>query len=220
MQMLGLRFDIEGVYFCCFRQPTSTSVIITYPIPPFTTIRGLLECALGFSRDSYYLQDRLKVGIALLETPQRVTELSRILKLVTRQEERTYLSRFPSGPMFRTFLVHPCYRIYLAGEDKLIREVEEKLLNPERPCFLGQSDDMVDVYNIFPGEIHEGRSAAISSVVEGVHEGCEVIQVPYKFVNDGKEVEMKVISVPKKVPLSLREDVDCWTFDTGCVCLF
>lgn len=217
--MLGLRFDVEGIYFCCFRQPTSTSVILSYPIPPFTTIRGLIEGTLGLSRDSYYLQDRIVIGIEPLGHPEKVTELSKILKLVTRQTERTFMERFPSAPMFKTFLVNPRYRIYLAGEDELIREIQLRLKDPERVCYLGQSDDMVDVYDVVLVEVQKERSAVISSVVEGVHENCEIIKVPYRFVNEGKDVEMKVISVPRKLPVRFDKDLDCWQFDTGNVVL-
>lgn len=211
---------MEGMYFCCFRQPTSTSVILSYSIPPFTTIRGLLECAMGLPRDSYYLQDKTEIGIEPLGHPEKITELSRILKMVTRQTERTYLEKFPSAPMFRTFLVNPQYRIYVAGEEELIKEIEKKLKNPERVCYLGQSDDMVDIFNVSLEEIHKEKSTVISSVIEGVIEGCEVIRLPYKFVNSGKDVEMKVVSVPRKLPVNLEEGIECWRFDTGSVILF
>ena len=217
--MLGLRFDVEGIYFCCFRQPTSTSVILSYPIPPFTTIRGLLECAMGLPRDSFYLQDKIKIGIGPLGHPEKITELSRILKLVARQKERTYMDKFPSAPMFKTFLVNPQYRIYVAGEGELIEEIKKKLKDPERVCYLGQSDDMVDVHNVFQTEIQIEKSAVISSVIEGVFEGCEVIRLPYRFVNNGKNVEMKVVSLPKKLPVNLKKETGCWRFDTGNVIL-
>jgi CRISPR-associated protein Cas5h len=217
--MLGLRFDMEGIHFCCFRQPTSTSVILTYPVPPFTTVRGLLECALGLSRDSYFLQDKIKIGIEPRGQPERITELSKILKMVTRQKERTFLGSFPSAPMFRTFLVNPQYRIYVAGEDELIEEIARKLQDPERVCYLGQSDDMVDIYHISVISIREEMNAFISSVVEGVYENCEVIKVPYRFVNGGADVEMKVISIPKVLPANLGKAVECWRFDTNCICL-
>jgi len=220
MRMLGLRFDAEGVYFCCFRQPTSTSVILSYSIPPFTTIRGLVECALGLPRNSYFLQNKLKIGIEPLNQPEEITELSRILKFVSRQKERTYQKKFPSTPMFKSFLVNPHYRIYLAGGNELITEIAEKLQNPERPIYLGQSDDMVDICNVIPVEIHEEESSILSSVIENIIENCEVVKVPYRFINKGKHVEMKVVSIPRELPLKLEEEIKCWKFDIGNIFLF
>jgi len=218
--MLGLRFDAEGVYFCCFRQPTTTSVILSYPIPPFTTVRGLIECALGLSRNSYFLQNKLKIGIEPLNQPEKITELSRILKFVPRQKKRTYQKNFPSTPMFKSFLVNPHYRIYLAGKNELITRIAEKLQTPERPIYLGQSDDMVDIHNVISVEIDTEESSTLSSVLEGVIENCEVIKVPYSFVNKGKHVEMKVVSIPKEMPLELGEEIKCWRFDIGNIFLF
>ncbi len=69
--------------------------------------------------------------------------------------------------MFRTFLVNPEYRIYLAGEDELIKKIAEKLENPFRPLYLGQSDDFVDVKNVKILEVEKTKSKEIYSVVEG-----------------------------------------------------
>ncbi|RLC75080.1 MAG: CRISPR-associated protein Cas5, partial [Chloroflexi bacterium] len=45
--MLGLKFKIDCLYFNTFRKPISTSLILTYFIPPYTTIRGMISNALG-----------------------------------------------------------------------------------------------------------------------------------------------------------------------------
>lgn len=211
--MLGLVFDVEGIYFSYFRQPTTTSLILSFPIPPFTTIRGFLENALGYKRDSFALQnENLLIGIRPIGKIQKVTELAKILKMISRESKPCFKRTFPSAPMFRTFLVNPEYRIYLAGEDKLIKKIAEKLENPSRPLYLGQSDDFVDVKNVKILEVEKTKSKEIHSVVEGVRENCEIIKVPYRFINKGKDVEMKIISVPKEFPLKLKEEVECFKF--------
>lgn len=216
--MYGLTFDIEGTYFCCFRQPTTTSVILSLPIPPFTTIRGILENALGFKKDSFALQEEnLLIGIKPLGKIEKGTELAKILKLVSREEKPCYKRTFPSAPMFRNFLIEPKYRIYLVGEKELINKITEKLENPERPLYLGQSDDLVDVKNIYATEIEKVKSDKIWGVVEGVYNGCEIIKIPYKFVNKGKDVEMKIVSFPDKLPLKSEKEIECFRFGDECV---
>jgi len=211
--MLGMVFDVEGIYFSCFRQPTTTSLILSFPIPPFTTIRGFLENALGYGRDSFVLQkENLLIGIKPLNTPERATELAKILKLISREEKPCFKRTFPSAPMFRTFLVNPKYRIYLLGEEALIKNIAEKINNPSRPLYLGQSDDLVDIENVKILEVKKTMSSEIHSVIEGIHENCEIVKVPYKFTNNGKDVEMKIISVPKDFPLKLREEAECFDF--------
>lgn len=218
--MNGLQFDLEGIHFCCFRQPASTSVILSYPIPPFTTIRGLIECALGMQKDSYFLQKQIKIGLKPLNTPEKVTELARILKFISRQKEQVFFRNFPSAPMFRSFLVSPQYRIFVVGDPDLIEMIAQKLKTPERPCYLGQSDDMVDVSNIQIQPVQEKTSRSISSIIEGIHEDCEIIRVPYQFINNGSDVEMKVLSIPQKFPYNLKEEMSSILFNGENILLY
>ncbi|HDD44380.1 MAG TPA: CRISPR-associated protein Cas5 [Candidatus Desulfofervidus auxilii] len=209
--MLGLTFDIESIYFCCFRQPTTTSLILSFPIPPFTTIRGFLENALGYERDSFALQnEKLLIGIRPIGKIERNTELAKILKLISREEKPCFKRSFPSAPMFKNFLIEPKYRIYLVGEENLINKISEKLENPERPLYLGQSDDLVDINNFQVVNIEKTQSNKIWSVVEGVYNGCEIVKLPYRFINNGKDIEMRVFSVPEEFPLKLEKNVECF----------
>jgi len=213
MNMFGLVFDVEGIYFCCFRQPTTTSLILSFPIPPFTTIRGFLENALGYERDSFALQNtNLLIGIKPLGKIERNAELAKILKLVSREEKPCFKRTFPSAPMFKNFLVEPKYRIYLVGKENLINEISEKLENPERPLYLGQSDDIVDVNSIQVVNVEKTQSNEIWSIIEGVYKGCEIVKLPYRFINNGKDVEMKVFSVPEKLPFEMKKEIECFKF--------
>lgn len=265
LNMLGLTFDVEGIYFCCFRQPTTTSLILSFPLPPFTTIRGFLENALGYERDSFALQrEDLFIGIRPLNKIEKNTELAKVLKLkkeyewwicnkcgtkylvnvdkgkvifVEKSGKRNPINKKSKGlvcecnsksflktpyfiknfnevssPMFKTFLVNPEYRIYLVGEDELIKTIAENLKNPLRPLYLGQSDDLVDVKNVRILEVKKTKSSEIYSIIEGVQENCEIVKLPYKFINNGKDVEMKVVSIPKEFPLKMEEEVECFKF--------
>ena len=115
--------------------------------------------------------------------------------------------------MFKNFLVEPKYRIYLVGEEDLVSKIFEKLENPERPLYLGQSDDLVDVNNIQIVNVEKTQSNKIWSIVEGVYNGCEIVKLPYRFINNGKDIEMKVFSVPEKLPIKLEEKIKCFKFD-------
>ena len=43
--MLGFKFRLEGLYFATFRKPASTSLIMSYSIPPYTTYQRIdIEC--------------------------------------------------------------------------------------------------------------------------------------------------------------------------------
>jgi len=201
--MLGLKIKIDCPYFTTFRKPTSTSLILSYVIPPYTTIRGMISNALGLSRDDLRVQEWFKIGIKPVRF-QKCNEIARILKLKGSGKE--YRRAFPSSPMFREFLVEPSYNIFLVGEEDKIRKVHSALLDPKRPLYLGGSDDLVDIKVFEPVEVKEVETNETWSVVEGVYEGCIVEKIPYKFVKAGKvfDVEYKVISIPIEPPIKNR----------------
>ncbi len=199
VNMLGLKLRVDCPYFTTFREPTSTSLILSYHIPPYTTIRGMISNALGLPRDDLRVQEWFKIGMKPLNF-EKCREMAKVLKL--KGTGRSYQRTFPSSPMFREFLVEPSYEIFLVGEDERIKEVHSALLSPERPLYLGGSDDLVDVEVFEPVEVEEVEAEEVWSVVEGVHEGCVVEKVPYRFVRAGRTfgVEYRTVSIPIAYP--------------------
>jgi CRISPR-associated protein Cas5h len=211
--MLGFKFRLEGLYFTTFRRPTSTSLIMSYSVPPYTTIRGLIANALGLKRDDYSIQDWMKIGINPCNFSNRSREMAKMLKLKGTGE--TYQRVFPSSPMFKEFLVSPTYEIYLAGENDKINLIYNALLQPARPLYIGASDDLADIDPSEPIDIQEIDTNEISGIIEGVHEKCFVENIPYKFIKKGKDfsLEYKVISIPQSGTIILKDDIGCWKFD-------
>jgi len=204
MSMFGLKFRVDCPYFVTFREPTSTSLILSYVIPPYTTIRGMISNALGLPRDDLRVQDWFKIGIKPLGF-EKCREMAKILKL--KGTGKKYERTFPSSPMFREFLVEPSYEIFLVGDEERIKEVHSALLNPKRPLYLGGSDDLVDIEVFEPVEVEEVEAKEVWSVVEGVYEGCIVEKVPYKFVKVGRgfSVEYKTVSIPLHLPIRVTK---------------
>ncbi|HID27703.1 MAG TPA: CRISPR-associated protein Cas5 [Methanosarcinales archaeon] len=211
-KMKGISFDIEGLYFTCFRKTTSTSILLSYPIPPFTTIRGFIANCLGLRRDDFYLQNKLKIGIRAISNKEKNRELCRILKLVSREKEKCFKRVFPSAPMFREFLINPKYRIYIIAGDELLKKIFKRLQDPERPLYLGQSEDMVSIENIEILPIKPAKSNQIHSVVEGIHKNCEIARIPYKFSLDAKSLEELTISIPMEYPVILDKEIEGFRF--------
>ena len=201
--MYGLKFRLNGLYFTTFRVPTSTSLIFTYLIPPYTTIRGLISNALGLPRDDLRVQDWFKIGIKPLHI-EKSREMAKILKF--KGGEKKFLRKFPSSPVFKEFLVEPSYEIFIVGEKDKIEKVYLALLNPKRPLYLGGSDELVDLDIDEPVEVEEIELDKISSVVEGVYEGCVVQKVPYKFIKRRRtfNLEYKIVSIPMGVIINKK----------------
>ena len=219
--MLGLKFKIEGLYFVSFRKPTTTAVALTYPLPPFTTIRGLIANALGLPRDSFEIQEWFRIGIKTERVPQRNREMAKLLKFIKRDKETRYLRTFPSSPMHKEFLVNPSYWIYLVGEEDKIKRIHKALNSPKRPLYLGTSDDLIDLEVYEPIKVEKIQSKEVHSVLDGVYEGCLIENLPYSFVpvkdkkGNLKEVhlEYKLVSIPRAFPYAVKKPITVWDFD-------
>jgi len=217
--MWGLKFRLEGVYFTTFRKATTTSLILSYSIPPFTTIRGLISNALGLQRDDLQVQEWMKIGIKPLHFSDKSREMAKILKL--KGEDDKFTRTFSSSPMFREFLVHPAYEIFLGGLEDKIKKINSSLKNPARPLYIGTSDDLADVVVDYPAEIEPALSNEFSGIVEGVHEDAIVEKLPYKFHQDGKRfsLEYKVVSIPKNGTIHIKDQIEAYRFEDEIVWL-
>ena len=76
--MRGIIIRCEVLYFVTFRKPASTSLILTYPIPPFTTIRGMIANALGLAQHDHSLQDQIKIGLRVLDAGFKNVEMAKV----------------------------------------------------------------------------------------------------------------------------------------------
>ncbi len=210
--MYGLKIRLEAPYFASFRRPTSTSTLLTFSLPPFTTIRGLISNAMGLPRDDLMLQEtQIKIGIKPIIHAKANRETAKILKFKGGEH---LVRRFSSSPMHREFLVEASYYIYLVGKSDNIKEIEDALKNPHRFLYLGSSDDFVDVHVEKSLEVEEAETEYIDSAIEGIFEGCTIEKIPYNFHKTGRKysVEYKTMSVPKKFPYMLKEPIKLYVF--------
>lgn len=198
--MWGLKVTLDAPYFTSFRHPTTTSLILSYSIPPYTTIRGLIANALGLPRDYFEIQDWFKIGIKLVKSNKN-RELAKILKL--KGSGKRYTRVFPSAPMFREFIAEPQYQIFLVGNKEIIEKIHSALLMPYRPLYLGISDDLIDLIVEKPSKVKDVQSDETWTIVEGLHAGCIVERIPYKFNKRGKNIDLeyKIVSIPTKEPI-------------------
>lgn len=188
-----LRFKIETPYLASFRNPFSTITILSYPFPPFTTVRGLLANALGLERDDYSLQDKYEISLRPLNVPERTQDIVLMKKLKSNlfPKERKLLKklgenkgdvsvltdeelkafdglkyiRSTSAPFVKEFITQIECIIYVLGETKDLNNLKYNLENPARPLYIGASDDFVIINNVELVEALEARSNNIDSIV-------------------------------------------------------
>lgn len=220
----GLMVDAEMPYFACFRRPTSTSLIVTYPVPPFTTVVGMIANALGVSRPAYFegitkLQEVLWLNLRPIEPPYRPSRESvKILKLVGEERERRQLTSFPSSPMHKYFLVRPAFRFFIASEEKeTIEKIADALRHPQRPLYLGQSDDMVVVDVVWQGEVLRVNSDQGWAMLVGVYasrdQPVELLRLPLAFKSEREMIYSPLLSLPAQFPFRLPCCELMWRFN-------
>ena len=224
----GFVADMEMPYHACFRKPASTSVMMTYPVPPFTTVLGMFANALGVPRSAYteameWLQNTFRLNLrplVRLERPFR--ELAKILKLVGEEREVRRPTSFPSSPMHKYLLPHPAYRIFVAGEDTdAVAEVAKALRTPKRPLYLGQSDDVVTVTLPWQGAVVSCDSDQAWAMVPGLREAngqrTELLRLPLAFEGERRLIYSPVLALPSHFPFVLLHPEPMWRFNNETV---
>ncbi len=137
-----LSFEIHGK-LALWREPYIGKSRVSLLYPSITQIIGILGAIMGYERKETYkkLQNKLKIGIKLLSLSGFLEESVQLWKYYKGKKwERTVES-------FRV-LVDPVYRIYVYSEDKLIKELSNKIESPEYPIYLGISEYIADIRNI------------------------------------------------------------------------
>lgn len=204
---------------------------MTYPVPPFTTVIGMIANALGVSRPDYLdaiqqLQNILWLNLRPLKVVQRPSrEMAKILKLVGEEREQRRPTSFPSSPMHKYFLPQPSYRFFVAsGESEAISEITSALRCPKRPLYLGQSDDMVIVTVVWEGEVKQVESHQAWGLVRGSYEGngqrTELLRLPIGFESERKPTFSPLLTLPTQFPFQLPKPELMWRFDAETVHLF
>lgn len=220
----GFVADADMPYFACFRKPASTSVMMTYPVPPFTTVLGMFANALGVPRPAYteameWLQNTFRLNLRPLAQWERpFRELAKILKLVGEEREVRQPTSFPSSPMHKYLLPHPSYRIFVASDDAdAVAEVVEALRAPKRPLYLGQSDDMVTVTIPWQGEVVSCDSDQAWAMVPGLREAngqrTELLRLPLAFEGERRLIYSPVLTLPSHFPFMLPQPEPMWRFN-------
>ena len=217
--MQAIILDIDVLYFCCFRKVTSNSLILTYLIPPFTTVRGLLANVLGYKRDDLNLQEAIKIGIIVQDFGTKNTELAKILKL-KKDPKRKKSPDYPSSPMFKEYLVQPRYKVFIGGDQNIMGKIDTSLQNCSRPVYLGQSDDLIDIKKseIMPAE--QVDTDIINSSVSEFVEDSIMEKVPFKFSGDGKSLEYKIVCIPMQQKARLKTTIKAYKISDYFVELF
>jgi len=256
--MDGLSFVLEIPYIVNFRKPYSTITLLSFPFPPFTTIRGLIASAMGMgdlsaNRDAYNSDlNGIQISLKPLSSPDRFFDMALMKKLkppadakkrrevlekveknnydlsaLNKQERILYqklcLPQNTSGPFIKEYISPVKCKIYLKGEEGMLKEILSVLLKPVRPLYIGASDDFVIISKCAPEDFKSDKSKLIDSVVRVDSETYPldkkliVGRVPYRFVEYNKKKKRDyyredwIIAAPKAgQKIELNKEINCY----------
>lgn len=157
--------------------PYTINVNFSYPVPPPTTLFGLVGCALGIPADHYDLMSQLQINVGLEAEGDIIETYSRIIKRDSRNPDRRTL-------LIRQKLLQPQFRMYLLAEDRLAQQIAAALINPVYPLSLGESDDLVEIDQV---EMH-----AESKEQATVLHGALPVETGVKPTNESQTVYLPI----------------------------
>ena len=160
--------------FAQYRNPFTFYYAQTYPLPPKSTIIGMLQNAVGdwygYKRwyknekgeDKNLWWDNLKVSIhggfesvfwnyqQLIKGDVTLEKLNNVITL-WNQKLPLYNNGIKSQrtPVYQQELFNGHLFIFLKGKKDLIDEIENALKNPQKILYLGRSEDVIFIKNIY-----------------------------------------------------------------------
>ena len=158
--MRFLRIICKGA-FNSFRQPDFHTYHKTLPLPPKTTVGGLIGSALGISprevNDEWLLTERFKMGIVGSNNGQ-ANDLWQIRKYESKQIKAYQIGKekypYKTAVIVRELLYQGLFTIYLSFEKKEDYElVHNAFKHPKWALSLGREDELIRIIGIEQIEI-------------------------------------------------------------------
>lgn len=159
--------------FAQYRNPFTFYYAQTYPLPPKSTIIGMLQNATGrfydhafwdikvsvhggFESVFWNYQQLIKGDVTLKKLNGKITLWNQKLPLYSNgiKSQRT--------PVYQQELFNGHLYIFLKGKRDLIDEIELALSNPQKILYLGRSEDIIFIKNIYNENNWEYKNKKVS----------------------------------------------------------
>lgn len=186
--ILEVRLVVPG--WCSFRIPYTVNMHFTYPVPPLTTLRGLVAAALGYPADYVQPIENVELAVGLDRSGDLIEGFSKVVKWDRREQNGR-------PPEMRTLLIRqklyqPEYRVYLKGEENLIQLIARALNDPAFPLFLGESDDLVEITSTTVYQPEQCLTETLDCCVplelgQPVETVAQVIHLPVAFIRGKRD---------------------------------
>lgn len=128
--------------------------------------------------------------------------------------EFNYNKTWLSTQINKQRLINPYFSIYLISEDKTgefsLENIKKYLINPKRPLYIGESDDIVIINNVSIVDIEKNVSSKVDSIVPGIHQNSNLIKLPINIKFDTSKDNFTLCSIPNG---DLNSPIECYEYD-------
>ncbi len=216
---LGLRLHVP--FWCSFRDPLTSNLHRTFPVPPPSTLYGLLGAALGLAQDDVSRRADFRFAIAVQRSGEIVETYSKWMKasedtlskatgdnrakveaalnsVRARGELPSDDAVWSSTPLIRQKLIQPIFDIGVLCSVEHAEQVLAAVARPAFPLYLGESDDGIDI-EALGIEVPQPSIGEATGIISGVHAGGILANLPRLFrpLKRGWELERWLVTVPR-----------------------
>ncbi|QJA08404.1 type I-B CRISPR-associated protein Cas5 [Romboutsia sp. CE17] len=138
MKVLKLKLFQETV---CYKKPFAIKITETYPLPPYSTVSGLIHKVLGATE---YIP--LKISI------------QGSYESIFNNYQTTYFYKkdtITSMPMNSHMLLNVNLIIHIGAEEEVLKEIYDKLINFDEYLSLGRKEDLLRIDDMYFTEVEE-----------------------------------------------------------------
>jgi CRISPR-associated protein Cas5t len=153
--MIAIQVEVP---IACFRQSRAREYAETYPVPPPSTVYGMLLSMVG--EIDRYKHCGVKIAIALLSKPQKST----VIRTFKRFKKKEISAPENARPDYQELLTDIEFAVWIkSGSDtetpNLVERLQAAFMNPETidrfgGLSLGESRDLVNAVSLLPETYH------------------------------------------------------------------
>lgn len=131
--MRALRLDLfqETV---CYKKPFALKISETYPLPPYSTVNGMLHKLLD-------AKEYIPINISIQGSYESVVNNYQTTYFYKKKEVTTM-------PMNQHMLLNVKLIIHINAQDEILDKIHERFLNLDEHLSLGRKEDLVRIDNI------------------------------------------------------------------------
>ena len=147
MKILKLRLFQETA---CYKKPFAFKIEETYPLPPYSTVIGMLHKILGAKSEEYY-----PMNISIQGDYESLNlNYIRKIKFATEKKKREYKRKYnidmdaTTAPFYTQFLFNVNLIIHVKAEDDIIDKIYNNIISGKESFTLGRNEDLVRIDGI------------------------------------------------------------------------